>query len=358
MRTGPKALTPFYGPPRGFSFAAEIQPILDANCVKCHDDRNVVAGRTQAPGALDLGAARVLADVGQMWRYTTERPGEGWEMPAFDASRWNTGKAAFGAPGTPGPEIATEWRTSDIWLRREFELSADRMPALPVFRLCHDDDGELFLNGVPAAAVLLPVSEFVVHVVYPDAARALRPGTNVLAVHGHNYFGGQTIDVALLDAAPGAATVRRAFSLRGDAIVEEHSGRRWSEAYLALTGAVTTENALSANPDRGIVTWVHAQSAPPMLRPYSTGAARSRLIKLLEQGHYDVALPKEAMDKLACWIDLLVPFCGDYTEANAWSPAEREMYQRYLDKRVRMETIERENIRRYLARDGAAARAE
>ena len=23
--------------------------------------------------------------------------------------------------------------------------------------------------------------------------------------------------------------------------------------------------------------------------------------------------------KLACWIDLLVPYCGDYREANAWS---------------------------------------
>ncbi len=361
MRAGPKPLEPFYGEPRGFSFAAEVQPMLDAHCVRCHDDRSAVAGRTRAPAELDLHGARVLADVGQVWSYTTERPADGWETPAFDASQWNTGRAAFGARGTPGAEINTEWRTSDIWLRREFELPADRMPALPVFKLCHDEDGELYLNGVPAASVLLPVTEFVVHAVYPEAARALRPGKNVLAVHCHNYFGGQTIDAALLDAAAGAAPgaeVRRAFSLRGEGIVEEHSGRRWSEAYLALTGAVTTERALTANPDRGIVTWVHAQSAPPMLRPYATGAARSRLLALLEQGHEGVALPKEALDKLACWIDLGVPFCGDYTEANAWTPEERERYRHFLEKRARMETIEQENIRRFLAREEDAARAQ
>ena len=29
MRNGPQELEPFYGPPRGFSFTREIQPILD-----------------------------------------------------------------------------------------------------------------------------------------------------------------------------------------------------------------------------------------------------------------------------------------------------------------------------------------
>ena len=34
---GAETLAPFYGPPRGFSFAREIQPILDRQCVSCHD---------------------------------------------------------------------------------------------------------------------------------------------------------------------------------------------------------------------------------------------------------------------------------------------------------------------------------
>ncbi len=40
------------------------------------------------------------------------------------------------------------------------------------------------------------------------------------------------------------------------------------------------------------------------------------------------------VEKIACWIDLLVPFCGDYTEAAAWTPEERQKYERYFAKRV------------------------
>jgi hypothetical protein len=33
----------------------------------------------------------------------------------------------------------------------------------------------------------------------------------------------------------------------------------------------------------------------------------------------------------AARIDLLVPYCGDYTEASAWTKAERKMYQNFLN---------------------------
>ena len=78
------------------------------------------------------------------------------------------------------------------------------------------------------------------------------------------------------------------------------------------------------------------------------------MLPLLEAGHYGVKLTREELDKLACWIDLFVPFCGDYTEANAWSAEETEEYQRYLAKRKRMEAIERENIQARLAAEAQA----
>ncbi len=36
----PVALTPWYGPPRGFSFVREVQPVLDKYCVECHQTGN------------------------------------------------------------------------------------------------------------------------------------------------------------------------------------------------------------------------------------------------------------------------------------------------------------------------------
>ena len=29
--------TPWYGPPRAFGFAREVQPVLDRHCVRCHN---------------------------------------------------------------------------------------------------------------------------------------------------------------------------------------------------------------------------------------------------------------------------------------------------------------------------------
>jgi formylglycine-generating enzyme required for sulfatase activity len=53
MLRKPSALAPWYGPPRGFSFKREVQPVLDKYCVGCHD------GRQSSPPDLRVaGAAR------------------------------------------------------------------------------------------------------------------------------------------------------------------------------------------------------------------------------------------------------------------------------------------------------------
>ncbi len=37
LRRAPSQLKPWYGPERDFSYLAEVQPVFDAHCVKCHD---------------------------------------------------------------------------------------------------------------------------------------------------------------------------------------------------------------------------------------------------------------------------------------------------------------------------------
>jgi hypothetical protein len=103
-------------------------------------------------------------------------------------------------------------------------------------------------------------------------------------------------------------------------------------------------NSFRGDPQNAVVNWTSAQSEPPMQSPYYAGAAKSRLIAMLQQGHGEVKLSREETDKIACWIDLLVPYCGDYLEANAWSEAELEKYAHFQAKRKRMEEIERQNI--------------
>ncbi|TET96051.1 MAG: hypothetical protein E3J26_01805, partial [Candidatus Zixiibacteriota bacterium] len=125
-----------------------------------------------------------------------------------------------------------------------------------------------------------------------------------------------------------------AFSLSGNQTIEEQPKRKWSDAYLALTNAYWDSRSkiyFGRSNDR--VNWISVQSPPTMLPPYHAGAARSKLITILEQGHEGVKLSREEIDKLACWIDLLVPYCGDYTEANAWTQEELHKYDHFMKKR-------------------------
>ncbi|UCF15081.1 MAG: hypothetical protein JSW59_16855, partial [Phycisphaerales bacterium] len=146
----------------------------------------------------------------------------------------------------------------------------------------------------------------------------------------------------------------QAFSLLANRTTTKESKRRWSDSYLALTDAKPVEKNgevlyYEGNPDGELVNWINTMSVPTMLPPYYGGAARSRLVTMLEQGHQDVKLSWEEMDKIACWIDLVVPFCGDYREANAWSVEEVRKYEHFLAKRKRMEQTEKNNIKAFIA---------
>ena len=138
------------------------------------------------------------------WRYTTETPPEGWEKPDFDDSDWKTGKSGFGTRGTPGSVIGTKWNTDDIWLRNSFELSGDDVANMAqlVLTVHHDEDAEIYLNGVLACKLPGYISDYTTAEIAPEAMAALTQGHNVLAVHCHQTTGGQYIDVGLSRIIP------------------------------------------------------------------------------------------------------------------------------------------------------------
>lgn len=134
----------------------------------------------------------------------------------------------------------------------------------------------------------------------------------------------------------------RAFSLLGTAVVDEKAGREWSDAYLVLTQAKRdgVDGPFRGNPDGRMVRWISSQSVPTPLPPKSAGSVQSPLMDLVVNGHHDVRLAQEELRTIACWIDLLVPFCGDYTEANVWTPEEMRKFRHYGEKRERMREME------------------
>lgn len=135
------------------------------------------------------------------WRYTFDKPPEGWFKPEFDDSGWKEGFGGFGARGTPGAIVRTEWRTSDIWLRREFTLPplAKEELARLMLRIHHDEDAEVYINGVLAAKLADFTTDYEEVGILPEAIAALKPGEkNIIAIHCRQTVGGQYIDAGLV----------------------------------------------------------------------------------------------------------------------------------------------------------------
>jgi hypothetical protein len=113
-------------------------------------------------------------DKGLTWRYTIEKPADDWFKPDFDDANWKEGEGGFGTENTPGTTVRTEWTTSDVWIRRECALPDRKLGEL-LLLMHHDEDAEVYLNGILAAGERLHVGyeEFPIS---PEAMKALKPG--------------------------------------------------------------------------------------------------------------------------------------------------------------------------------------
>ncbi len=351
MRAGPQKLAPFYGPARGFSFIKEIQPILDNKCISCHHldqpPKYGASGASVKKGApFDPKKVRTLVKYqgDATWRYTFEKPAKDWNCECFDDSKWAYGIGGFGTAG----KVGTRWDTPEIWMRQNFELPKDARLVAPAIVINHDEDAEVYFNGKMALRVKGHIDKYELQPIKPNVRGAIRPGANTLAVHCRQTSGGQYIDVGLVETQPGKIVagpkpeektltpqdVKPAFSLKGKQTLDKGAARKWSDGYKALA-------------NRNICNWIDVQSAPPMLPPYTAGASQSKLIDLLRDGHYGVKLSPGELDRFIVWIDLLVPYAGDYMEAMDENGLPK--YKRFLEKRREWHAEEARNIQDYLS---------
>ena len=173
----------------------------DRSVLKPLPDLIAAANRGQFPPMPPRPASDALvptsADVPQTWSLTTDRPAADWAQPDFAAAGWHDAPAPFGH----GYPVGTDWHAADIWLRRTVTLPAT-LPAHIAVTVLHDEDVEVYVNGVEAARAAGYNGDYVTLPMSAAARAALRPGRpNAIAVHCHNTTGGQVIDVGLI-AAP------------------------------------------------------------------------------------------------------------------------------------------------------------
>jgi len=150
------------------------------------------------PAPVEKMLVETSEKTGQKWRYTTAEPEAGWEKPDFDFTKWLEGEGGFGTKITPNAVVRTEWNSKDIWLRREVEIK--ELPKGEVFlRIHHDEDFELYINGVLAATGTGFSTEYGLGTINAAGQKALKAGKNIIAVHCKQTGGGQYIDLGIVE---------------------------------------------------------------------------------------------------------------------------------------------------------------
>jgi hypothetical protein len=135
--------------------------------------------------------------------------------------------------------------------------------------------------------------------------------------------------------------------------------RKWTRSYLNLVEATRTPNGgYKANPEKGWVTWISKMSRPTEIPPYFSGAARSPMLEMLDKGHHEVVLTEEEHARFAAWMDLLVPFSGDYREGNAWNDHQHAYYSYYEGKRALSSREEMADLLEYLKKRAGSVETE
>jgi len=140
--------------------------------------------------------------VPQTWSYTNKKPAMDWFKPAFDDSAWTKGRGGFGDFHPTFPTLIvpprTKWTSSDIWIRRTFKLESTDFVS-PHFLIHHDEVAKVYINGQLVLDLPYTSNFYTWHPMNDKMLRALKTGTNVIAVHCHNEHHPQYIDVGIVD---------------------------------------------------------------------------------------------------------------------------------------------------------------
>jgi formylglycine-generating enzyme required for sulfatase activity len=119
-RHAPVAITPWLGPPRGFAFAREVQPVLNDACVACHN------GVTSHQGKVALNLRG-------------DQPLEGWRstLPGSQSPKWG-GRFSIGYANL-FPYVHTAGIESNIGLLSPMDFHADTSELVQLLRKGHHD---------------------------------------------------------------------------------------------------------------------------------------------------------------------------------------------------------------------------
>ena len=142
------------------------RPVVGGMFIKMLADKNVwhkwsSMDKVDVSGWAPLPTAPVLTEIvptsqktGIAWRYTTNRPPDDWTDSRLRRQRLATRQRPVRqAPARQIVTVGTSWTTDDIWIRHTVTLPSTLPAGDLKLVVYHDEDTEIYFNGVLAAKV-------------------------------------------------------------------------------------------------------------------------------------------------------------------------------------------------------------
>ena len=329
---GPQALTPFSPEPRGFSYLKDIQPIWNQHCVSCHQ-----AVTTQPPPRPTPSASYCYHGDTVNALCDDMLPDHSCDH-SIRRMTWHPHRNCREWVQFDFPEPRSIDKARVYWFDDEPIKGACRPPTSWQLLYLDNADGQ-WRPVVTTEPFTVHKDRFNAVTFAAVTTRALR-----IDVQLQERFSSGVLEWQV--AAPGEKYPDLTkIDLSATPVDDPQAGRRWTASYAALTHKGRSNK---------LVNWISSQSAPPMLPPRSGGSTQSGLLTLLRDGHRGVTLSARELDTIALWIDLAVPFCGDYREANLWNDQEMAKYDHYERKRHRLAALERTHLEAFIRRQTGA----
>lgn len=191
-----------------FSIWSPFDQLTDGSTRHWTDDEKPMLGLLRVDGKtyrfMGLQQEYILAPIAPMadevrWEglVSREEQKDGWQAEDFNADAWQVQKAAWGSPNLD--YISSRWsrENSDIYIRREVELTAEQLAEDLYLKYSHDDVFHLYVNGTEVASTGETWVDNVVLHVDEEMKKLFHEGKNIIAAHCHNTTGGAYADFGL-----------------------------------------------------------------------------------------------------------------------------------------------------------------
>lgn len=124
---------------------------------------------------------------------------------------------------------------------------------------------------------------------------------------------------------------------------------KFYQSYLTLLGVGRrSDGCLDAGFPNENVDYYTRLATVELTPPYYAGSIKSGVIKKLLAGHGKTKISSDEIGIIACWIDLNVPFIGEYDEMNTWDAKAKDIWKTKTGMRHKMDSLDAANILNYV----------